>query len=106
MGKNEQKQQIMKKSNVISGITGLLLGCIITYFYLSIENHEAYFELKEDVHIGEIGNLKKGTLIRYDDSYPEGFTRFILYLNAKGVDLKEVKEKDKSEIIPYWIEKK
>lgn len=94
----------MKKSNIISGIVGLALGCVITYFYSSNEKNEPYFELEEDVQIGEIGNLKKGTLLRYDDSYPEGFTRFILYLNAKEVDLKKSEEAD-NEIIPYWLEK-
>lgn len=94
--------------NLTFGIIGLILGCVITYFYTSGKTNnegKTYFELKEDVYIGEIGNLKKGTLIKYDDSYPEGFTRFILYLNAKGINLEESKEADENEIIPYWLEK-
>ena len=95
----------MKKSNIVSGIIGLALGCAITYFYSSKEKNEPYFELSEDVQIGEIGNLKKGTLLKYDDSYPEGFTRFILYLNAKEVDFKKSEDTADDEIIPYWLEK-
>lgn len=94
--------------NLTFGIIGLILGCVITYFYTKGKTNnegKTYFELKEDVYIGEIGNLKKGTLIQYDDSYPEGFTRFILYLNAKGINLEESKEADENEIIPYWMEK-
>ena len=66
---------------------------------------QPYFELSEDVYINEVGNLKKGTILKYDDSYSEGFTRFILYLNAKGIDLKEYKDNNNNEIIPYWLEK-
>tara|TARA_B110000259_G_C13707857_1_gene279156 strand:+ start:270 stop:560 length:291 start_codon:yes stop_codon:yes gene_type:complete len=95
----------MKKNSIISAFVGLILGSIVTYIYCLNEEAPTYFELSEDVYIGEIGNLKKGTIVRYDDSYPEGFTRFILYLNAKGIDLKEY-ETDKDEIIPYWLEKK
>lgn len=94
----------MKKNSIISALVGLILGSIVTYIYCSNDEAPAYFELSEDVYIGEIGNLKKGTIVRYDESYPEGFTRFILYLNAKGIDLKEYKT-EKNEIIPYWLEK-
>ncbi len=99
----------MKKNNVVSALIGLVLGCVISYFYLSNKSEgkeQTYFELTEDVYISEVGNLKKGTILKYDDSYPEGFTRFVLYLNAKGIDLKKQKKANDNEIIPYWLEKK
>lgn len=96
----------MKKNSMIPAFIGLILGCVITYIYCLNDNNQeqTYFELSEDVYIGEIGNLKKGTILKYDDSYPEGFTRFILYLNAKGIKMKEYKT-DENKIIPYWLEK-
>lgn len=94
----------MKKLNLTSIILGILIGILFSSIYFFSNNDYSYFELSEDVNVTGIGNLKKGTLLKYDNSYPEGFTRFILYLNSKNVDLKKTSKKDK--IIPYWIEKK
>ena len=97
----------MKKS--IVSIFCLIIGIIIGLFFdsvISCKKKNSYFKLMEDAHVGEMGSLKKGTLIKYDDSYPEGFTRFVLYLNADDIDLKKVEGVKRNEIIPYWLEKK
>jgi hypothetical protein len=98
----------MNKQNLLFGLIGLVLGAAIVLFlkFNQTKKDSSYFKLMEDVDIGELGNLKKGVVLKYDDSYPEGFTRFILYINAKGIKFEEDKEIDNNDIVPYWIEKK
>ncbi len=98
----------MKKNKLIYGITGVIIGVLLSsiFNFWFLKPDFSYFILNEDTYIGEVGTLKKGTILRYDDSYPEGFTRFILYLNVKGIDLRKSKEDNDNKIKPYWLEKK
>lgn len=87
------------------GVGCLIIGIVVgVWVCFMIKAKSLYFELSEDAVIEGVGNLKKGTLIKYDDSYPEGFTRFVLYLNADDIDLKKVEGTKRNEIIPYWLE--
>lgn len=99
----------MKRSNIISVLVGIAIGLTITYAYSIItkskDSEELYFELMEDVSITDFGTLKRGVILKYDDSYPEGFTRYILYLNAKGIKTKKYKKTNDREIIPFWLDR-
>lgn len=66
-----------------------------------------YFELQDDYYDAELGNIKKGTLLKYDESFSEGFTRYILFLNIHDSQAPSFKKENSNNvIIPYWIEKK
>lgn len=87
---------------LILGVVIGVIGCILFYRFSPVERR--YFELQSDYKIEGQGTLKKGTLLQYDRGYSEGFTRYILYLNLKDINLKEHKPDRKGEIIPYWLE--
>ncbi len=79
----------------------LILGSIFIYQY-ERKGGNPYFRLNKDYQIGEVGILRKGTVLKFDKSMDEGFDRFILYLNLKGGDV--VKDKTPSDVIhPYWL---
>ena len=92
-------------------ILGLIIGAILMFvfsFYVyskkELKTYE-YVKLKEDFKIDNEGILKKGTILRIDEPMPEGFTRYIMYLNLKG-DGTEIYKTDKNKdflIIPYWL---
>ena len=65
-----------------------------------------YFELEENYIDENLGTIKKGTKLRYDESFSEGFTRYVLYINIHDSQHPKILNEDNSEtIIPYWIEK-
>ena len=87
-------------------ILGIILGLSIGFYLWGIE-YPKYVELQEDVIISDIGEIKRGTILKVDEEMSEGFTRYILYLNNKGIGVREYKQ-DKEKvnlIIPYWLEK-
>lgn len=99
----------MNKKNLTILVLGLLVGIFFGDFLdplnMSKKSEEPYFMLEEDVIIDGVGNLKTGVKIKYDEGFSEGFTRFILYLNAKDVSLKRLNVSKENHIIPYWLEK-
>lgn len=88
-------------------ILGILVGATSCVIFCRFFSHDErrYFELQSDYKIETHGTLKKGTLLQYDRSYPEGFTRYIMYVNLKDTNVKEHKSEHEDEIIPYWLEK-
>jgi hypothetical protein len=67
---------------------------------------ESYVELPCDYSHKELGLIKKGTKLKCDQDFSEGFTRYILYLNIHDSQHPTLsKENATKEIIPYWIEK-
>ena len=64
-----------------------------------------YVEVTHDYRIENLGVLKKGIQLRYDEEMDEGFTRYILYLNVKADNFKLVADSEiKSyEIRPFWL---
>lgn len=87
-------------------ILGIILGLSIGFYLWGIE-YPKYVELQEDVIISDIGEIKRGTILKVDEEMSEGFTRYILYLNNKGIGMSEYKQ-DKEKvnlIIPYWLAK-
>ncbi len=89
---------------IIIFIIGILIGAITMYFMKrsSFKNHK-YIKLTKDYKIEELGVIKKGTILRIDQPMPEGFTRYILYLNLKENDFSNYKPAMQDEIIPYWL---
>ncbi len=77
----------MKYIGLISSFVAgaILCFCIINYLNFSNNKYD-YVVLQKDYKIGNIGYLKSGSILRVDESYPEGFTRYILYLNMSQVE--------------------
>ena len=98
---------MIKKSHFMF-LKGFMTAAIIfvgTYFLFNsgiFSNPKAYVILKSDYKIADVGNLKKGTVLRIDEGMAEGFTRFILYLNLKDNDFEKYPHQEKG-IIPYWL---
>jgi hypothetical protein len=79
-------------------------GCGL-FYRLFLFKEKRYFELQSNYRIESQGTLKQGTLLQYDHGYPEGFTRYILYLNLKDPNVKERMSEQKDEVVPYWLER-
>jgi len=70
-------------------------------------NSLSYFELEKDYCLGEVGLLKKGTIIKFDQGFPEGFFTCVLYLNysaSSNLEKHFPKNDAPGLIIPYWAE--
>lgn len=87
--------------SVLSLGIGLIVGYSINRF---ISYDKEYFELEYDYSDEKLGLIKKGSLLQYDQTYSEGFTRYILYLNIHDSQ-SPVKNKNSKDVIPYWIKK-
>jgi hypothetical protein len=99
----------MKKQILLTTIISLSIGILIGLFISTYNPYKKmeYFELQEDYIDDGLGVIKKGTLLKFDQSYSEGFARFILYLNIDNSEAPKFKEKSfENKVIPYWIEKK
>lgn len=77
------------------------------YFYTNKKTNDKkyiYLTLNSDFCIEGGGLIPKGSYIRFDESFPEGFTRYILYLNVPDNYSGNVfSSQHEYEIIPYWI---
>ncbi|WP_080778189.1 hypothetical protein [Chryseobacterium phocaeense] len=88
-------------------IIGIILGLLLNKFYYYLDRNEyEYYSLDSD-YLGEDNKsvLKKGTVIRYDQAFSEGFTRYVLYINIKNSEAL-IKSKKEKEIQPFWFEKR
>ena len=93
---------------IITVLVSLFLGVVIGFFLSKKISFEKpiYIKLKSDYSHPELGTIKKGVLLKYDES-SSNFTRYILYLNiSDSEELEVLKSKSTNEIIPYWIERK
>jgi hypothetical protein len=89
---------------MIKFILGLILGIAATLFATHFRQKDyTYVQLKHDYHIVGIGEVKKGTILRFDEAMSEGFTRYVLYLNLKDDDVTIHKTDHKYTVIPYWL---
>ena len=86
---------------------GLFVMCIVSVIissqFLPIKEKHHYFQLLSDCEISDIGYLKKGAILRFDEGMSEGFTRYILYLNLKAPDVKPFNVEHDDSIIPFWL---
>lgn len=96
-------------NNFFKTLTVLFIGVVIGFF-VSKEisfSKPSYVVLQNDYFHQELGLLKKGTKLKYDEGMSEGFSRYILYINITDADkLKLEKSNNINEIEPYWVEKK
>ena len=93
----------MKK--VLIFIFGILVGIGISFFGYIFLDGKKYATLNQDYELVNGGILKKGTKIKYNASFPEGFEQYSLYLNMPiWIDNEITIEKENFAVIPYWIE--
>lgn len=93
----------MKKATIF--ILGIITGILISIFGFSYLSGNKYAVLNGDYSLSNGGTLKKGTKIKYNAAFSEGFTQYILYLNMPIWKENNLSfEKEKYAIIPYWIE--
>lgn len=92
------------KKNIGLVMLGLLIGALLSSFINFSGGSTKYIRLEEDFVIANGGIIKKGTYLRVDESFSEGFTRYILFLNYKGDSGTTFEEFDKPNLVkPYWI---
>jgi len=90
---------------VLIFILGILVGIGISFCGYIYLNGKKYATLNQDYELSNGGILKKGTKIKYNGSFPEGFEQYTLYLNMPiWTDNDISNEKEKFSVIPYWIE--
>lgn len=83
---------------------GLSFGIAVMLFVNNFnKNDYTYIRLNHNYRIEGIGEVKKGTKLRFDVSMSEGFARYILYLNLKDSDVTIYKTDHKDVVIPYWL---
>jgi uncharacterized protein YxeA len=95
--------------NIFKILVILIIGIILGFFISKKMSFEkpSYVVLQSDYYHQELGILKKGTKLKYDQGFSEGFTRYILYLNIHDSQHPKLLNENRNEIIiPYWIEKK
>ena len=92
--------------NIIYLLIGILIGVFITYSLLSFgkknESTTKYLELNRDILLHNNCLIKAGTQLKIDVGMPEGFTTYILYVNAKSMDGTVKEYPYRSYTIPYW----
>lgn len=77
-----------------------------TFYFLKVKTmtrvHELEFPLmlQSSVATGSSYLLPKGTMLYFDKSYPEGFTRFRVYINVDGIRLETRELADPTLISP------
>jgi len=87
-------------------LTGVLLGILSVTFYNKYQQagYTKYIELREDFTLDNGSVLKRGCMLKIDNSSNENFTRYLLNLNYKGGKGIEAKVFDKGNLIkPYWM---
>lgn len=86
----------------LAGVISGILMCLLIRSLLST-NYD-YVKLEKDYCIEEIGIIKKGSILKFDKAFSEGFSRYVLYLNIHdGETLKEHETNKREIIIPYWL---
>jgi len=94
----------MKK--IITYILGIVTGVLLCVLYSWKIEKINYVTLPKDYTIaGDKGVIKKGTKLKVDKGFGEGFTRYILYLNVRDSEPIELDSvQGKNEIKPYWLQ--
>lgn len=85
---------------------GIATGVLICLLYSWTTVKFSYVTLQKDYNIGNgNGVLKKGTKLKIDQGFGEGFTRYILYLNVRDSEPIELDSiQGKNEVKPYWLQ--
>jgi hypothetical protein len=84
-------------------------GILFHQFGISIMSKTTYLKLQEPLLLNAEGDLKNfhmlpaGTPLYKDESFPEGHTRYIVYINIKGDFSAEIVESNKPNLVdPIW----
>lgn len=109
----------MKKKYILTGI--LLLFVFILGFLFSqylfyrhiLSRTTTYYELKQDLQLIDrsvAGTLKKGTQLRINNNFSEGFVQCVLYINFypepdTSLYLRKIRYNETNLTIPYWTSK-
>jgi hypothetical protein len=92
--------------NIMFLLIGILVGVFVTYSLLNFrkkrESTTEYLELNRDILLHNNCIIKAGTQLKIDEGMPEGFTRYILYINAKSMAGTINGHPYRNYVIPYW----
>ena len=88
----------------ITYILGLITGVILTTVIYFINLDRTFVVIESDYQIENIGYIQKGTKLRIEKGFPEGFTQYSLILNLSDSEKTELFESGKWNLtIPYWL---
>ena len=115
----KRRNKLMKKKYILTGI--LLLFVFILGFLFSqylfyrhiLSRTTTYYELKQDLQLIDrsvAGTLKKGTQLRINNNFSEGFVQCVLYINFypepdTSLYLRKIRYNETNLTIPYWTSK-
>lgn len=86
-------------------ILGVLIGMGLALLGYKCLHGNKYITLNQDYRLGNGGILKKGTKIKYNSSFSEGFEQYTLYLNLPIWRNNETTTTEENfTVIPYWTE--
>ncbi len=93
------------KNKILVFILGAVMGVICTFLWYRITtDNYSYIKLKEDYCTDNGIRLPSGTLIRFDEAFSEGFTRYVLYVNLPDSYFGDIYlPKHNKQVIPYWL---
>ncbi len=95
----------MKVINNLLWLAAGILAGVAVYHYLEKQNVPKVHKLEAPLMLagGHENNattlLPRGTSMYFDQSFPEGFTRYIVYVNVEGVQLELKEANDK-----FWLD--
>ena len=88
----------------ITYILGLITGVILMTVIYFINLDHTYVVIESDYQIENIGYIEKGSKLRIEKGFSEGFTQYSLILNLSDSEKTEIFESDKWNLtIPYWL---
>jgi|JI91814CRNA_FD_contig_31_723492_length_497_multi_2_in_0_out_0_2 hypothetical protein len=92
--------------NITSFSTGVFIGICLTllmwHYSTKRDAGTNYVVLSHDILLDNSSILKSGTKLRIDEGMSEGFTRYILYVNANRLDARDTIHPHRNCVIPYW----
>lgn len=94
------------KKTIIAYLIGVFSGIAICAIYFIISpSGNTYVQLQADCQLDNGGELKKGTILKTDKVFSEGFTRYILFINLRDSEKMKPYNAIRSDVtIPYWLE--
>jgi hypothetical protein len=91
-------------SLLLGFLTGAIVVSAVIYF-IFLKSTNKYVEIKSDYFIENGGIIKKGTVLKIDQPFSEGFTRYVLYLNLSDGEIVEKHEEPRTDVVvPYWLQ--
>ncbi len=93
--------------NLLIFLLGLLTGLVVSFFaiyFFFFREVNQYVETKSDYNLENGSVIRRGTVLKIDQTFSEGFTRYILYLNlTDGERVERHDEPIHDIVIPYWM---